>query len=257
MVYPSMTVELLRVVLEIGASGKPSLSYAETASLTGLPYNSTIYQIAQLSAGRGGQPGLGLITLSELDVDGKRSLALSEKGRSLVEAFVYSTDMGFERPAGAWPVTGAARALRFASDYSLGTLTVFLEVARLQGKFAFEGLATRSMARNLKINNLPRHLAILAEGRSDRPGRGLIRMIEHPDDDRKKLPEVSEAGHELLGKMISALLNETITTLRSPKPEALHRLDSPENIADLVDEDFWEIEFPVRDTFPHQKKSEL
>lgn len=246
--YPFMTIGLLRTVLAIASSGKPDLTYTETANLTGLDYNSAIYQIAQLADGRGGQPGLGLVTLSALDTFGKRSLSLSGAAKGLIQAFLAPADSGKDFAQGLWPVDGPVRALGIASEklsaLSLGTLTVFLEVARLQKKFAYEGLAARSMIATLKINNLPRHLAILASGLQGRPGHNLITLLPHGSDGRKKLPELTASGHELLSRMAASLVDEPVVAPKRPKPQILEGLDSPDKVADLDDDAFTEIVFP-------------
>ena len=243
-----MTVGLLKTVLTIAASGKSHMTYTETATLTGLDYNSAIYQIAQLADGRGGQPGLGLVTLSALDTFGKRSLSLSVAAKTLIQAFLQPDESGKDFAQGLWPVEGPVRALGIASEklsaLSLGTLTVFLEVARLQQKFAYEGLAARSMAATLKINNLPRHLAILASGLQGRPGHGLITLLPHGSDGRKKLPELTASGHELLSRMAASLVGERVVVPKRPKPQILEGLDSPDKVADLDDDAFSEIAFP-------------
>lgn len=246
--YPFMTVGLLRTVLTIAASGKPHLTYAEAADLTGMDYDSALYQIGQLSEGRGRQPGLGLVSMNALDVLGKRTLSLSGKAEGLIKAFLSPDDRNGVFAHGLWPVVGPVRALSLVSEklsaMSLGTLTVFLEVARLQEKFAFNGLAARSLIEPLQINNLPRHLAILADGLNGRPGHGLIKLVPHRSDGRKKLPELTAAGHELLSEMVAKLLNEHVFVPRLPKPDILKGLDSPDNIADLDDDAFTDVVFP-------------
>jgi len=242
-------VDLLRTVLWVAASGRPNVTYSDAAVSAGLHYNSAVYQIGQLGEGRGGQPGLGLVSLNPLDTFGRRSLLLAGKGAELIQSFLSAADSGKLFEPGCYPVHGPIRALSLAAEklpaLSLGTLTVLLEVARLQQKFAYEGLAARSMNATLNISNLPRHLAILSDGSKGRSGHGLIKLLPHGSDARKKLPELTDKGHELLSQMAAGVVSEKVVAPKRPKPEVLIRLDSPRNIVDLDEDAFIEIEFPL------------
>lgn len=253
-----MTVDQLRTVLLVASSGKPNLTYSEAAVSAGLDYNSAVYLIAQLGEGRGRQPGLGLVVLNPLDAIGRRTLSLSRAGAELARRFLRPADRAKLFEDARFPVDGPIFALRLASEklqaLSLGTLTVFLEVARLQPMFAYEGLAARSMIATLKINNLPRHLAILAEGLGGRPGHRLIKLLPHGSDGRKKIPEMTWLGHELLSQMAAGVVSEKVVVPKYPKPEFLVKLTSPQNIVDLDDDAFVEIDFSLisdRDDFPN------
>ena len=243
---PSMTVGMLRTVLVVAHSDQPSLTYAQLAALTGLPYDAIIYQVAQLSSGRGGQPGLGLLRFDEPSSRGKGQVALSEAGEALARGFLISPFQSGpshlnELIAAASNATSvAAEAL---ASHSLGTFCVLLQIALLQREFAFEGLAARAIGSKLSINNLPRHIAILADGLHGRPGLGLVRQVTHSGNARKKLPELTDAGHHLVSAIAAAAVCETRPVLKRPKAERILPLSAPADVWELTDEDFDDLEF--------------
>lgn len=125
---------------------------------------------------------------------------------------------------------------------ALGTLTVLLNIALKQEAFGIHGKPAKTVAEELKLSNFPRHLAILGDGIGDRPGYGLINLVESAKDKRIKLPELSVKGHRFLTTLASEVVGHPIERPRKIKPKVLESLESPEDMSGVGENDFTQIE---------------
>lgn len=244
-----MTLAVLQTLLTVAATRQDGLTYSEIARTTGLEYDPVVYQVAQLSEGRGGQPGLGLLLVRTQATSGNRLVGLTEAGWDLGRTFVD----GARRQASLCQISSVLRdgplpAVQIVCEampgISLGSFTVLLYVARLQKAFGYEGLASNSLAQELAISNLSRHLAILGDGLGQRSGYGVIRLVQRGSDKRIKLPELTDHGHQLVSSLAATVIGEDVIPPVRPRPVKLYDLRSPEDVRFLNADDFEAL--PVR-----------
>lgn len=93
------------------------------------------------------------------------------------------------------------------------------------------------------MSNLPKHLAVLEHGVDGARHSQLVEFQVHDYDQRIRLPRLTPAGLALEGELVETLTARPARPARLPRPEALDRLDSPDDIHLLGDEDFDDIKW--------------
>lgn len=242
---PTLTLNSLRTVLTVATAERP-LAYRELADLLGHDYEATAHQIAALDSGRGGRAGLGLLKRT-----GKgRSRLVTSTGRGC--AFTLRFLSREERAAPHDVQISRLRervipALEIIlgrnPGMTLGTCASFLYIASHEARFAYDGMPAKIISEALGISNLPAHLRVLNEGGGHGSSAQLIDFYTNEYDQRIRLPRLTSAGLGLKCDLVSALTGSAVETPRLPKPTSLDRLDSPEDIDTLDDDDFDNIEW--------------
>lgn len=243
---PTLTIANLRALPVLAQAGR-SLGYQELAELLGQDYDLTSHQIVTLSDGRGTSRGLRLIhrapgAHSRARLVSCTRLGLAVAGRfAIAGADTYCADARLRVRARILPALQLVG--RYHPGLSLGTLCVYLLVASQQERFGFDGAPVKQIPQELGISNHIRHLRLLEAGDGRSPQSRLLDFVNHPSDGRVRLPRLTEAGLALKCALIEALTGRPIAPPRQPKPEALDRLASPQDIDLLGDEDFDDIQW--------------
>lgn len=250
--YPNLTGSACRTLLSIVVeSDQRELSYRDVAEVAGLEYIQAVHQIEMLSTGRNNKDGLGLLVRQEAKMSKFRAVTLSQRGEDFARTFaprledgISSRDIATQIEYG--PLPGFRVAVDNLPGIALGTLTVLLNIALKQKAFGIHGIPAKTIAEELELSNFPRHLAILGNGLGDRPGYGLINLIESAKDKRIKLPELSEEGHRVLTAIASEVVGSPVEKPRKVKPEVLDSLDSPDDMPSVSEDDYTPIKMEGR-----------
>lgn len=245
---PTLTVNSLHAVLTVVAAYPKPVSFKDFAHRTGQAYNNAAIQAAQLSEGRGQQPGLGLLCRVPGDdrkqkmllptSDGlKIALELTAKpgvcdGDRVDQDFLSSTIL---------PVLDLSR--QEVPHLALGTLCVLLAVAQYGERFGARGERSGWISEKLGVSNLPKHFAKLARPDDGRPA--LIELIENQENARITLPKLTERGLTIVANMAALLRHKAPDPVRYPKEDKLQAAKSADDVQYFSDEDFnfSEIEF--------------
>lgn len=242
--YPNLTLSACRTIMSVVVEADESgLSYHDVAELAGIDYIQAAHQIEMLSSGRNENGGLGLLIRQQGISVKQRAVLLSPKGERFARTFapVLKAEVSkgeIARQIGCGPLPAFKIATELLPGMALGTFTVLLSIALKQRAFGIGGSSAKTIADELEVSNLPRHLAILGDGLGDRSGFGLINMIENAKDRRIKLPELSAKGHRLVTEIASNVVGHAIETPRKVKPEVLYALESPDDMSAVSDEDY-------------------
>lgn len=243
--HPSLTVSALRCILTV-AQAERALGYDEVADRLGQDYELTAHQIAALSDGRGAQKGLGLLHRAQGRHQRARLVSATLAGQTYAHSLVAVADQTLSAGDNAALIADRVlpaidAVLSRNPKITLGTLCVFLYVVTHQEAFAYQGLAVRIITNDLGISNLPKHMRALEMGAGDWASSQLISFKPHDYDNRIRLPCLTTAGLSLACDLIACLTAQPISPPRMPRAEALDRLDSPDCMDQLGDEDFDEI----------------
>lgn len=233
--YPTLTVAALRTILVIARADTP-ITYQDAAEQTGQEYAATAHQIASLADGRGKQAGLGLLQRLPGAHSRARRVHCTAEAMDHVAQFAAEPGGSVERVLNV-----LAAILTRAPKMSLGTLCVYLYIATHQARFAYDGEPAKIIATDLGISNLPKHLKILEFGTDQAPA--LLGFHTHDYDQRIRLPYLTKDGLVLHYDLVHALTGRPVAKPRMPQPQALDRLETPEDIDQLADEDFDDIEW--------------
>ncbi len=232
-------------MLTVAAADGP-LPYQDLADMTGQDYTPLAHQIAALADGRDRHTGLGLLERQPGRHARARLVTCTPEGRNFAQRFVIPRKM--PAPDGAEASLRLDRSLSALDavlernpKLSLGTFCVYLFIATHPEDFAYEGLPTRIIAEALTLSNLPKHLKILETGIKGAPPSQLIGFHINEYDQRIRLPFLTKAGVALQCALVAALTGKTVEAPRLPHATALDHLESPEDIAQLTDEDFDDI----------------
>lgn len=244
---PSLTVNGLRTLLHVAAAAAP-LSYQDLAERLGHGYEQTAHQIAALADGRAGRAGLGLLQRRAGPQDRMRAVTCTDRGRALAGRFPFGRQgpLTDEEAAGqihSRVLPALEAILQCNPGLTLGTLCVFLSIAGDPERFAYDGEPARVIAEELGLSNLPKHLSVLEHGIEGDARSRLVEFQVNEYDQRIRLPRLAPAGLALACAVVAALTGRPAAPPRLPRPEALDRLDSPQDIHLLDDEDFDDIQW--------------
>lgn len=225
------------------------MTYDALAAQTGDTYSTTAIQAAQLSDGRGIQPGLHLLQRVPGADRRQKCLIPSRLGQAVARLYADVTrndeDIGsisdidtVRREVLREIILPAIRlVLDRAPDMTLANFAVLLFCARHQGRFGHYGDGVAIITDALGMTNLPRNLTRLANGARNQPGYGFMVLRTSDVDKRVTLPELTNVGLRLIAWFAAALQHKSPSPVRRPKERSLHAATSPDDVYAVFDDD--------------------